>query len=255
MKVSTIWDKCWLRRLVAAAFWIMVWQGVSLTLPTVLFAGPVPTVQRLLAMLPEKELWYSLCCSLGKVGTGFMLAFLLGTVFAIFSYHSRLIRLLLEPAVQIMKSVPVACFIVVALVWVRSDQISVLTAFFVVFPIVYINLSEGMHSVDRKMLEMAQVFRLSRRKSLQAVWLPAVMPYLLTACRVSVGMALKAGVAGEIIGLPRWSIGEQLYLSKLYLDTAGLFAWSLIIIALSLALEKLLLLAIARIQKQWGVPV
>ena len=105
------------------------------------------------------------------------------------------------------------------------------------------------------MLEMAQVFRLSRRKSLQAIWLPAVMPYLLSACRVSVGMALKAGVAGEIIGLPRWSIGEQLYLSKLYLDTAGLFAWSLIIIALSLALEKLLLLAVARIQKQWGVPV
>lgn len=255
MKASTIWDKHWLRRLVAAVFWIAVWQGISLALPTVLFAGPLPTIQRLFTMLPQKALWYSLCCSLAKIAAGFMLALLFGVVLSISAYHSRFVRLLLEPAVQIMKSVPVACFIVVALVWVRSHQISVLTALFVVFPIVYINLSEGMYSVDRKMLEMAQVFRLSRRKRLQAVWLPAVMPYLLSACRVSVGMALKAGVAGEIIGLPRWSIGEQLYLSKLYLDTAGLFAWTLIIIALSLVLEKLLLLAVARIQKRWGVPV
>ena len=105
------------------------------------------------------------------------------------------------------------------------------------------------------MLEMARVFALSRGKRLRAVYLPAVVPYVLGACRVSVGMALKAGVAGEIIGLPRWSIGEQLYLSKLYLNTADLFAWSLTIIALSLLLEKLLVYAAAALQKKWGAAV
>ena len=95
-------------------------------------------------------------------------------------------------------------------------------------------------------------FELSGGQKRRAVYLPAVMPYLLSACRVSVGMALKAGVAGEIIGLPRWSIGEQLYLSKLYLNTADLFAWSFVIIVLSVALEKLLVCFVSRMQRKWG---
>ena len=102
---------------------------------------------------------------------------------------------------------------------------------------------------------MARLFHLTPAKRLRAVWLPACLPYLLSACRVSVGMALKAGVAGEIIGLPRQSIGEQLYLSKLYLNTADLFAWSLVIILLSLALERLLVSALAAVQRKWGTAV
>ena len=167
-------------------------------------------------------------------------------------FRSPFVRILIEPAVQIMKSVPVACFVVVALIWIRSAWISVLTAFFAVFPAVYINLDEGLRSVSGKMLEMARLFRLSGGRRIRAVYLPAVMPYLLSACRVSVGMALKAGVAGEIIGLPRWSIGEQLYLSKLYLNTADLFAWSFVIIVLSVALEKLLVCFVSRMQRKWG---
>lgn len=252
MKASTIWDKRWVRCIAAAAFWLGLWQAVSLALPKLLFAGPAQTVQSLFSMIGSTDFWLSIGCSIGKIAGGFVLAFVLGCLLAVLGYRAALARVLLEPAVQIMKSVPVACFVVVALIWVRSAWISVLTAFFVVFPAVYINLQQGLAGVDVKMLEMARVFRLSGGKRFRAVYLPAVLPYVLSACRVSVGMALKAGVAGEIIGLPRWSIGEQLYLSKLYLNTADLFAWSLTIIVLSLALEKLLVHAAAALQKKWG---
>ena len=252
MKASTIWDKKWLRRLLAALFWLAVWQIAALSLPKLLFAGPAQTVQSLLFMLRKADFWLSILFSVSKIAGGFILAFALGCLLAVLAHRIALARMLLEPAVQVMKSVPVACFVVVALIWVRSAWISVLTAFFVVFPAVYINLQQGLQNTDEKMLEMAQVFRLIAGKRLRAVWLPAVLPYLLSACRVSVGMALKAGVAGEIIGLPRWSIGEQLYLSKLYLNTADLFAWSLTILALSLVLEKLLVRAASSLEKKWG---
>lgn len=252
MKASTIWDKHSVRWIVAVVFWLGLWQAVSLALPKLLFAGPVQTVQSLFSMIGTADFWLSIGCSIGKIAGGFALAFVLGCLLAILAYRTALIHVLLEPAVQIMKSVPVACFVVVALIWVRSAWISVLTAFFVVFPVVYINLQQGLANVDEKMLEMVRVFCLSGGKRLRAVYLPAVIPYVLSSCRVSVGMALKAGVAGEIIGLPRWSIGEQLYLSKLYLNTADLFAWSLTIIALSLLLEKLLVSAAAALQQKWG---
>ena len=252
MKGSTIWDKRWLRGTIAAVVWLAVWQTAALLIPKLLFAGPVPTVQSLLFMLPTTVFWQSIVGSLGKIAAGFAIAFAAGAVLAVLCARMQLCRVLFEPVVHSMKSLPVACFIVVALIWIRSAWISVLTAFFVVFPVVYINLTEGLTRVDQKLLEMAQVFCLSRGKRLIAVWIPAVMPYLLSACRVSVGMALKAGVAGEIIGLPRRSIGEQLYLAKLYLNTADLFAWSIVIILLSVALEKLLVRGISAAQRKWG---
>lgn len=252
MKASTIWDNKWLRRLLATAFWLAVWQIASLSLPKLLFAGPAQTVQSLLSMLGQADFWLSIVFSISKIAGGFLFAFVLGCMLSVLAHRAPLARVLLEPAVQVMKSIPVACFVVVALIWVRSAWISVLTAFFVVFPAVYINLQQGLANVDEKMLEMARVFRLPAGKRLRAVWLPAVLPYLLGACRVSVGMALKAGVAGEIIGLPRWSIGEQLYLSKLYLNTADLFAWSFTILMLSLLLEHLLVRTMAALEQKWG---
>ena len=253
MKVSTIWSKRWFRIGVTALFWLAVWQAAAVLLPKLLFAGPVPTVRSLLSLLRNSEFWFSIAHSLGKIASGFLLAFSTGCLLAIACRRMPVLRMLLGPLIQVMKSLPVACFIVVALIWVRSEWISVLTAFFVVFPAVYINLGEGLQQTDQGMLEMAQLFHLTPAKRLRAVWLPACLPYLLSACRVSVGMALKAGVAGEIIGLPRWSIGEQLYLSKLYLNTADLFAWSLVIILLSLALERLLVFALATVQRKWGI--
>ena len=253
MKVSTIWAKRWFRIGVTALFWLAVWQAAAVLLPKLLFAGPVPTVRSLLSLLRNSEVWFSIAHSLGKIASGFLLAFSTGCLLAIACRRMPVLRMLLGPLIQVMKSLPVACFIVVALIWVRSEWISVLTAFFVVFPAVYINLGEGLQQTDQGMLEMAQLFHLTPAKRLRAVWLPACLPYLLSACRVSVGMALKAGVAGEIIGLPRWSIGEQLYLSKLYLNTADLFAWSLVIILLSLALERLLVFALATVQRKWGI--
>ena len=253
MKVSTIWAKRWFRIGVTALFWLAVWQAAAVLLPKLLFAGPVPTVRSLLSLLQNSDFWFSIAHSLGKIASGFLLAFSTGCLLAIACRRMPVLRMLLGPLIQVMKSLPVACFIVVALIWVRSEWISVLTAFFVVFPAVYINLGEGLQQTDQGMLEMAQLFHLTPAKRLRAVWLPACLPYLLSACRVSVGMALKAGVAGEIIGLPRWSIGEQLYLSKLYLNTADLFAWSLVIILLSLALERLLVFALATVQRKWGI--
>lgn len=250
MKASTIWGKRWIRIVITTLFWLTVWQSVSIIIPKILFAGPVQTMQSLLLMMQSIDFWKSIIYSLSKILFGFMLAFCAGCTVAVICKYSKFLQYMLDPMIQIMKSVPVACFIVVALIWVRAASISVVTVFFVVSPIIYINLIEGLAHVDLKMLEMAKLFRLSMLKRWRAVWLPSILPYLLSACRVSVGMALKAGVAGEIIGLPRWSIGEQIYLSKLYLNTADLFAWSLVIVGLSLAMEKLLVHVITYIQRK-----
>ena len=109
-----------------------------------------------------------------------------------------------------------------------------------VLPLVWSNVHEGLHRVDGRLLEAAQVYHLGPWAMARAVYLPAALPYFLSACRVALGFAWKAGIAGEVIAIARGTIGEKLYESKAYLQTTDLFAWTVVIILLSVGIERLL---------------
>lgn len=246
MRSKNLWT-----RLIAALFWAAIWFIVAQIVPDILFSGPFETLQSLFRQVIKLEFWLSISHSLCKVAFGFLFAFFFGIGLATLGYFIYPVRILLEPAIQIMKTVPVACFIVVALIWMHASYISVLVSFFVVFPLVYIQFTQGLTQVNRELLEMAQVFQVSRRKKLASLYFPQILPYLLSSCKLGIGMAWKAGIAGEIIGLPTYSIGEQLYLSKLYLNTDDLFAWTIVIILISLLCEKLMICGLHFIEIRW----
>ena len=118
-----------------------------------------------------------------------------------------------------------------------------------VTPIAWANVREGILAVDAQLLEMAEVFRLPRAKKLRHVYLPSVLPQWLAACTTGFGFAWKSGVAAEVIARPALSIGRNLYESKLYLNTEELFAWTAMVVLLSMLLERLLVRAMRRIRK------
>lgn len=250
MKRSTIWDNKVICGVFAAVFWLTIWQVVSLCTPTLLFASPLRTIFALLGQIGQGDFWSSILHTLGKTALGFVLAFVFGIALAVLCHHYALPRILLEPAVQGMKSVPVACFIVVSLIWLTSAWLSVLVSFFVAFPVTYLNMASGLSRRDVQLCEMAQIFRVPRIKRLRYVDLPQLLPDILAGCRISVGMCWKASIAGELIGLPRYSIGEQLYMSKLYLATDVLFAWIIVIVCISVFTEKLVARALRLVQQR-----
>ena len=141
-----------------------------------------------------------------------------------------------------LKAVPVASFVILALIWAGSRNLSVVIAFLVVLPVIYVNTLAGLQSTDRKLLEMAVVFRMPVWRKIRFIYLPALVPYLVSGCRIALGMSWKSGVAAEVIGLPNGSIGDALYRAKITLSTGELFAWTFVIILLSAWFEKLFLL-------------
>ena len=150
----------------------------------------------------------------------------------------------------LMRSVPVASFIILALIWIGSSQLAVLIAFIVVLPMIYVNTLSGLKSTDASLLEMAFVFRIPVWKRIRFLYIPALLPYLISGCRIALGMSWKSGVAAEVIGLPTTSIGERLYMSKIYLETADLFAWTFTIIVVSSLSERLFLSLLSWLQKE-----
>ena len=135
------------------------------------------------------------------------------------------------------------------LIWVRSAQLSIVISFLMVFPIFYENVRKGIEMCDQQLLEMADVFELSSFTLIRYIYTSSILPYFQSACSLALGLAWKSGIAAEVIGLPKFSIGEHLQQAKVYFDTADLFAWTLVIILLSTLLEKLVMYLIRMIIK------
>ena len=108
-----------------------------------------------------------------------------------------------------------------------------------VMPIMAGNIEEGLLHMDKNLIEVTKTYRLSFRQRLRALYLPSIKPFFLAAAEVSLGFAFKAGVAGEVLALPEGTIGKQIYSAKIYLETADLFAWTLVTVILSLGIETL----------------
>ena len=127
------------------------------------------------------------------------------------------------------------------LVWIKGENLSTFIAFLMVLPVIWQSVHTGLGSADPELLEMARVYRFSRGKKLRYLYLPAALPYLISAMRVGLGFSWKSGIAGEVIAIPSQAIGTQLYNAKIYLDMPGLFAWTIVIILLSAAIERVVL--------------
>ena len=242
MKPSTITKPKRKLRLWAVLVWLAVWWAASLAIGhEILLPSPGATLSRLAALAVTAPFWRAVGFSVARILAGFLLALTAGALCAALASFSRPVRELLEPPMLVMKSTPVASFIILCLIWIPSRNLSVFTGFLLVFPIVYTNLLEGIRNTDPAMLEMAGLFGVSRYKRARYIYLSQVIPYLRSACAVSLGFCWKAGIAAEVIGIPSGSIGESLYESKLYIDIPSLFAWTVVIILASVLFERVFL--------------
>lgn len=228
----------------AVAVWLLVWQGASMALAAayphgaLLLASPAAALLRLGELARTAAFWRAVGGSALRIFGGFLLSCLLAVVLAALAARFCRLRELLAPLVAAVKAVPVVSFIILALVWLDSGDLPLFISALMVFPPVYLNVLAGIATTDKRLLEMARVFRVPLRRKLRDIWLPQVLPYFRAACSLGLGLCWKAGVAAEVIGLPAGTIGEQLYTAKVYFQTPDLFAWTAVIVAVSVLFEK-----------------
>ncbi len=231
-----------LRQLAVAVFWLALWQlaaaavGKELLLP-----GPAAVLKKLIALASTGDFWRTLARSILRVLTGILSAVVLGVLTGLLTHKSRLARELLSPIMTLLKSTPVASFIILALVWLGREVVPVFIAGLMVLPVVWANTAAGLAGIDPQLLELAQVYRFPRRKTFRRIVWPSVLPHLRAALRSALGLGWKAGIAAEVLTVPPYSIGKSIYEAKLYLETTELFAWTAAVVALSFLIERVML--------------
>lgn len=231
--------------------WLVVWQAGSCIIgQEILLVSPIRVIKRLSELIITLPFWKSIAFSFLRIIGGFFIACISGTVLAALSYRFRIIRDIIAVPVAVIKATPVASFIILALVWISSRNLSIFIAFLMVFPIIYTNILSGIENTDIKLLEMTDIFRVPFLRKLRYIYLPAIMPFFRSSCAVGLGLCWKAGVAAEVIGISPGSIGAKLYDAKIYLNTPDLFAWTIMIIVVSISFEKLFMAVLERLIKK-----
>lgn len=226
----------------AGLFWILLWALLAhLVGQELLLPSPLLVVKTLLNLASGADFWLTLLNSLARILSGMLAGTLLGVLLAVLTHGSAVCRAIIAPFMSLVKSTPVASFIILALIWLGRGVVPLFITALMVMPVVWANVSEGLRAQDEKLLEVARVFRLPERRVFFSLTLPTVLPYFRSALCSALGLGWKAGVAAEVLTVPQRSVGRMIYESKLYLETPELFAWTVTVIAVSFLIERLLL--------------
>ena len=233
-------DRAPWRWLLPAVFWLAVWWLLALIVgKELLIPSPPLVVRTLLEMVVTGAFWRYTALTLLRITLGLLLGIVLGILTALLTNRFSWLHALLAPAVRVVRATPVASFIILVLLWVSNGRVPVVISALVVLPVIWESTAAGLRSVDRDLLEFARAYRLTRLDTWRRIVIPSMLPQLAVAVCTAIGLAWKSGVAAEVLCLPKAAVGTQVYFSKLYLDTPALFAWTLIVVALSLTVERI----------------
>lgn len=229
------------------AVWLGVWQlaswwvGRDLLLPS-----PASVAACLVELSQTGEFWLSAVSTLARVVCGLVGGVVLGTLLAFLTHFSTWADRIFSPAIRVLRATPVVCFILLVYLWVARANIPGLIAGMMVLPVVWGSLTAGLKAVDGQLLELARAYGFSRLKTLRLIYLPSLRPHFTAALLNGFGLAWKSGVAAEVLCLPRPGIGTEINHAKQAFETADLFAWTAVVICLSLLMERFLTRLIQR---------
>ena len=234
--ISTLQNKK--RKIIIALVWLVIWQIMaSLIGEEILLPSPFLVLQSFFELIISKEFYITILSSFGKIFIGFLISVLFGLILAYLSYKNDLFYEFLNPIIVIFRSIPLASLVIFLLFWINTKNLSILVSFIMAMPIIYTNTYVGLKSIDKKLLQMASIYEVKEFDRLKYIYIIKAKAFIKSSIISVSGLVLKAGIAGEVIGLPDNSIGKNLYNTKIYLDMPSLLAWTMAILILSFIFE------------------
>src|SRR5690554_866894 len=253
MKNSTNKPKTKFLITLGSCFFIyLCWKLAALRVgKEIILPHPETAGQTLLLILGTKEFWLHFGSTLTRGLMGFFLSYAVGLVFGLCSGLDPIFHAFFRPVLVTVRSTPSMSLILLALIWFRSNAVTVFVTFLVVFPIVAQNITDAILQIDPTLTEMAHIYRVRPKRQLKSLYLPAIIPYLAAAATAGLGLTWKVMVAAEVLAAPRWGIGAKMDNARIFLNTAEVFAWTTVIILLGLFFDRVLAYLIRKKILHW----
>ncbi len=246
----------WTRRLHlptlgVAAVTIAAWAGLSWKYGAYVLPSPLAVARGFAQIVAGGEVWTHTAASLGRIAVGFGGAVGLALLMGLATFLSRPARSVVHDLLAVLNSTSVFVWIVISIIWFGlSNWAPIFTTFMITLPVVASNIVEGVENVDRRLLEMGDVYRLGGREKFTSIVVPSTLPYLVAGMKVGFGLALKVSVVAEIFGVTS-GIGYIMNYSREILATHMVFVWALVMILVMMAADKLVFDAVSRRVARW----
>ena len=236
------------------SFWVVLisWMILADNFNPLILPSPAKVIDVLMILFENGELQHHFFISIRRTIIGYSSAVVFGIVLALLLAKSWILRKIFRPLITVIQSTPPIIWLVLAVIWfgISDDLTPIFLIFIVSLPIIFINVYEGIKSIDQKLVEMAYVFNSSRKKILKDIYLPSLIPYLLSALSIAFAFAWKSTVFAEYLGSAS-GIGYALSMANSNLETAELFAWAIVLVVFMLIVEYLILAPLQRKVMRW----
>ena len=248
--------RTWLTRLhvptlVVAVIVVTAWWGLSLRYGAYVLPSPASVARGVGEIVRGGEIWRHAGASLARIAIGFGAAVVIAVLLGLLAFVSRLARGVVHDALAVLNATSVFVWIVISIIWFGlSNWAPIFTTFMITLPVVASNVVEGVAGVDRRLLEMGEVYRLPGRQKFTAIVVPSTLPYLVAGMKVGFGLALKVSVVAEIFGVTS-GIGYVMNYSREILATQMVFVWALVMIAIMGLTDTLVFNTISRRLTRW----
>lgn len=239
MKISTTKElRKIIKKICIIIFWGLIWELCSLFINNpILLPSPIEVFKVLFLLIGKIYFWKSVFNSIFRVILGLSLSIALGILVGIIAGLNSFIEELLQPLMVVIKATPVMSIIILALVWFKSSNVVIFTTILICFPIIYTNVLQGITAVDMYLIQMANIYKVKKIYVIKDIYLPSIKHYIVSGILMCLGLGWKVSVASEILSTPRYSIGLNLLTAKSTLETAELFAWTIVVVLLSFIFE------------------
>lgn len=237
---------------ISIALFFGVWHiaAVLMAAPLVL-PEPSAVFLRIAELLPQKAFQQAVLSTLARAAKAFAISLCLSLFLGVLIGASENFASLLRFPLSVIKATPVVSIILVALFWFKSSAVPVFVSVLMTLPVLTETIAAGIKSTDRKLLAMSEAYCFSLKQKLLFVYVPSVLPYFFSGMLSSLGLTWKVVVAGEILSLPKNSVGMALQTAKVHLETADVFAWTVTVIALSYICELVFSCYIKKAKKRF----
>lgn len=217
---------------------LIIWQAVALTINNDIY---IPTIGQTLNSLKEivssDRFLIDVLSSISRTIISFIAAFIIAFVVGVASYSFRIVRNMLKPFNALIQSIPNMVLIVLALIWFDKNNAPYIVGFCVVFPILYDSVLGSMTAIDKDIIEMANIYKVSTIDKILKIYIPSIVFRLVPIMISTLSLGFKVVIAGEVHGQPKYGIGTMVQIEKINFNTSGIFAWLVVILIISLILE------------------
>jgi NitT/TauT family transport system permease protein len=222
-------------------FMLIVWKMLAWMLnSSFIVPHPEDTLMKVFSLAGNPEFLKIAGATIFRGLAGFFISAMLGIATGILAGISPGFNAFITPILVTIRSTPVISLILLALIWFGSGMVPVFIAMLTMFPFICTNVVDGIKSVDRNLIEMARFYQVGRRKIITGVYLPAIIPFIISGASSALGIGWRAIIIGEVLSQPRYGIGTSMQSEQIFLNVDAVIAWTLIAVLISYFFEKMI---------------